>query len=246
VSHRGGALSSRRHDLRGGLPEPDARTRSCRCKADSLDHGSWGQVSAAKLTKAGDIVSGRSAGGARLSPIKDRLSVRFGVAPGGGAILSRAKCQYICGQKCCSLLKVLLFGELTPAGRASCFLPLAAGEAQQLRLGQAAARYRESESLSLRQSTHLGHSFSCARHGPERRRMRRFPASCPNHEDRPGDPFRAVFRLSRPLSLTQPNHGHFGTDVGSAQTQGLRECLQGCGLERRPLRRSEPGSNCPV
>jgi hypothetical protein len=47
-----------------------------------------------------------------LSPIKDRLSVRFGVAPGGGAIHSRAKCQYI------SWLQVLLPAESIALWRA--------------------------------------------------------------------------------------------------------------------------------
>ena len=88
----GGALSSRRHDLRAAFP---SRTP----ELDLLDVRQppliMGPSVCRKLTKPATSVSGRSAGGARLSPIKDRLSVRFGVAPGGGAIHSRAKCQYI-------------------------------------------------------------------------------------------------------------------------------------------------------
>ena len=50
----------------------------------------------------------------------------------------------------------------------------------------------------------------------------------------------------RPLSLKQPNHARFGTDVGSSRNQCLRGGSKGCRFERRPLRRSTPGSNILV
>ena len=46
-----------------------------------------------------------------------------------------------------------------------------------------------------------------------------------------------------PLSPTQPNHGHFGTDVGIQITQWVRGRPGNAGFEKPPLRRSEPGSN---
>ena len=50
----------------------------------------------------------------------------------------------------------------------------------------------------------------------------------------------------RPLSPPQPNHGHFGTDVGSSVIQWLMVRPKGSGFAKPPLRRSEQGSNCPV
>jgi hypothetical protein len=47
----------------------------------------------------------------------------------------------------------------------------------------------------------------------------------------------------RPLSLTQPNHGHFGTVVRSQPDQWVMRCQLGCGFESAALRRSEQGSN---
>ncbi len=40
------------------------------------------------------------------------------------------------------------------------------------------------------------------------------PAICPNHAPRPLSPIRAISPSLGPLSPTQPDHGHFGTDVG--------------------------------
>jgi hypothetical protein len=48
------------------------------------------------------------------------------------------------------------------------------------------------------------------------------------------------------LSLRQPNHGHFGTDVESSIIQVVGGRLKGAGFEKPPLRRSEQGSNYPV
>ena len=73
--------------------------------------------------------------------------------------------------------------------------------------------------LSLRQSPCSGHSFRCARHRPEPRRMRAFPPIYPNHEHRPEAHFGPFFVSLGRLSPTQPNHGHFGTDVGSSIIQ---------------------------
>ena len=50
----------------------------------------------------------------------------------------------------------------------------------------------------------------------------------------------------RPLSLTQPNHGHFGTDVESSIIQWVGGQQKGSGFGKAPLRRSEPGSNRSV
>jgi hypothetical protein len=47
----------------------------------------------------------------------------------------------------------------------------------------------------------------------------------------------------RPLSLTQPNHGHFGTVVRSQPDQWVMRCQLGCGFESAALKRSEQGSN---
>ena len=49
-----------------------------------------------------------------------------------------------------------------------------------------------------------------------------------------------------PLSPTQPNHGHFGTDVECAIIQRVGGRPKGVGFEKTPLRRSEQGSNCPI
>jgi hypothetical protein len=76
----------------------------------------------------------------------------------------------------------------------------------------------------------------------EARRMRPFLASCPNHGARPEGHFGPFFVSLGRVSLTQPNHARFGTDVGSAQIQWFRESPKGCGFEGRPLRRREPGS----
>jgi hypothetical protein len=46
-----------------------------------------------------------------------------------------------------------------------------------------------------------------------------------------------------PLSLKQPNHGHFGTDVETSIIQLVGGCPKGVGFEKTPLRRSEQGSN---
>jgi hypothetical protein len=47
----------------------------------------------------------------------------------------------------------------------------------------------------------------------------------------------------RPLSLTQPNHGHFGTVVRSPPDRWVMRCQLGRGFESAALRRSEQGSN---
>jgi hypothetical protein len=66
-----------------------------------------------------------------------------------------------------------------------------------------------------------------------------FAAICPNHRaGRPAHSGRFSASL-RTLSLTQPNHGRFGTDVRTAQSQGVRGSLTGRGFERAALRRSE-------
>jgi hypothetical protein len=96
--------------------------------------------------------------------------------------------------------------------------------------------------LSLRQSSHAGHSFSAPCGRPERRRIGAFPAILPNHARRPTGPFRALFLSLGPLSLTQPNHGRFGTDVRSQSIQLVRLGQNGLGFERRPLRRGKLGS----
>ena len=44
-------------------------------------------------------------------------------------------------------------------------------------------------------------------------------------------------------SLTQPNHGHFGTDVRIAPSQWVRWSPRGRGFERAALRRGKQGSN---
>ena len=59
-------------------------------------------------------------------------------------------------------------------------------------------------------------------------------------------PLRPFFVSLGPLSPTQPNHGHFGTDVGIAITQWVGGRPKGCGFEKLPLGRSEPGSNHSV
>jgi hypothetical protein len=47
----------------------------------------------------------------------------------------------------------------------------------------------------------------------------------------------------RPPSLTQPNHGHFGTVVRSPPDQWVMRCQLGGGFESAALKRSEHGSN---
>ena len=47
----------------------------------------------------------------------------------------------------------------------------------------------------------------------------------------------------RPLSLTQPNHGRFGTDVERSIIQWVRGGPKGIGFEKASLKRSEQGSN---
>jgi hypothetical protein len=53
--------------------------------------------------------------------------------------------------------------------------------------------------------------------------MRAFSGIRPNQEHRPGSLFRAVFCLFRSLSLTQPNHAAFGTDIRNSAIQWVRE-----------------------
>jgi hypothetical protein len=73
--------------------------------------------------------------------------------------------------------------------------------------------------------------------------MRAFAAFLPNHGSWPEARFWVVFRLSGPPSLTQPNHGHFGTDVGSSHIQWLKDRSKGRWFESRPVRRSKLGAN---
>ena len=47
----------------------------------------------------------------------------------------------------------------------------------------------------------------------------------------------------RPSSLTQPNHGHFGTVARSSPDQWVMRCQLGRGFESAALKRSEHGSN---
>jgi hypothetical protein len=96
---------------------------------------------------------------------------------------------------------------------------------------------------SLRQDAQSGHSFCVIRRRPECRRMRAFAVICPNHEHRPGSPFRLFSVSLRPPSLTQPNHGHFGTVVRSPPDQWVMRCQLGGGFESAALKRSEHGSN---
>jgi hypothetical protein len=56
-------------------------------------------------------------------------------------------------------------------------------------------------------------------------------ADFPNHEGRLRGPFRAVWSSIRPLSPTQPNHGRFGTDVGSFMIQQVGDAWRGEGLK---------------
>ena len=80
------------------------------------------------------------------------------------------------------------------------------------RLAVSCRQHRAFESHPLRQSRQLGHSFSAPDPRSESRRLRPFPANCPNHEGRPGDPFRAVLRLSRPTfsDATEPRPFWYG------------------------------------
>jgi hypothetical protein len=48
------------------------------------------------------------------------------------------------------------------------------------------------------------------------------------------------------LSLTQPNHARFGTDVRSSKNQNVTGWPKGSEFERAPLRRNEPESNHSV
>jgi hypothetical protein len=50
----------------------------------------------------------------------------------------------------------------------------------------------------------------------------------------------------RPLSLTQPNHGHFGTDARISINQLVTELPTWGRFERTSLRRSDLGPNDPV
>jgi hypothetical protein len=50
----------------------------------------------------------------------------------------------------------------------------------------------------------------------------------------------------RPLSPTQPNHRHLGTDVGSSIVQWVGGRPKRAGLKKPPPRRIEQGSNYPV
>jgi hypothetical protein len=97
--------------------------------------------------------------------------------------------------------------------------------------------------LSLRQDALSGHSFSCGWRRSKDRRMRAFPPIVRTTGTRPEAHFGPFSASLRPLSLTQPNHGRFGTDVGSSTNQLVTGMLIGPGFERAALRRSKRGSN---
>ena len=80
------------------------------------------------------------------------------------------------------------------------------------RLRSRAVRYQRFESHPLRQSRQSRHSFRRPAGLPEPRRLRAFPPNYPNHEQRPGSPFRAVFCLSpAPFSdATEPRRFWYG------------------------------------
>ena len=69
------------------------------------------------------------------------------------------------------------------------------------------------ESRSVRQLPRSGHSFWHSSGGPEPRRMQAFATILPNHGHRPQAYFEPFSVSLGPLSPTQPNHGHFGTDI---------------------------------
>jgi hypothetical protein len=73
--------------------------------------------------------------------------------------------------------------------------------------------------------------------------MRAFPPIVRTTGTRPEAHFGPFSASLRPLSLTQPNHGRFGTDVGSSTNQLVTGMLIGPGFERAALRRSKRGSN---
>ena len=85
----------------------------------------------------------------------------------------------------------------------------------------------------------VGTLFSCARQRREPRRMRVFPADCPNHEHRSRrsrSSFWAVFRLPPALFSDAAEPARFGTDLGSVQIQGfkaLERARKGAGLQER-------------
>jgi hypothetical protein len=74
--------------------------------------------------------------------------------------------------------------------------------------------YRLFESPSLRQDAQSGLSFSASRRRPEPRRMRAFPAICPNHGNPSIGPFRAAFCLSQPTfsDATEPRRFWYGCE----------------------------------
>jgi hypothetical protein len=73
--------------------------------------------------------------------------------------------------------------------------------------------------LSLRQNAQLGRSLCLGRWQPEWRRNRPFRAPHPNQQHRPPARFGPFSGSQGPLSPTQPNQGHFGTDVEIVQIQ---------------------------
>ena len=85
--------------------------------------------------------------------------------------------------------------------------------------------------------------FSAPDRRSESRRLRPFPANCPNHVALLEGSLRPFFVSLGSLSPKQPNHGHFGTDVESSIIQWVAWHPKGVGFAKAPLRRSEPGSN---
>jgi hypothetical protein len=73
--------------------------------------------------------------------------------------------------------------------------------------------------------------------------MRAFPVILPNHDQRLRSPFGQFSLSASALSLTQPNHGHFGTVVRSPPDQWVMRCQLDRGFESAALKRSEQGSN---
>jgi hypothetical protein len=70
-----------------------------------------------------------------------------------------------------------------------------------------------------------------------------FAAIYPNHARRPAPHFGPFLASLAAFSLTQPNHGHFGTVTRIAENQYARRPRKARWFERAALRRGAPGSN---
>jgi hypothetical protein len=100
-----------------------------------------------------------------------------------------------------------------------------------------------SPSASLASRDILFSALSNGQNPAERGRLRSFFRT----KDPARKPHFGLFSVSlRPLSLTQPNHAHFSTDVIRSRCQRLTGGPERTEFEGRPLRQSEPGSNNSV